>query len=370
MNTEIWKVIENSNGNYKISNLGNVFSIKYQKIVRPKANKEKTLRITLPTNCALKRKTFSIARLVAEHFIPNLENKTHVLNINGDKSNNRFDNVKWVSRAEILRQVGKKGNKLSIYKGVSCRIKRDGIKKWIARICIDKKLINLGSFHTEEDAALAYNIAAIKNFGKDYVVNNIQDKRVAFKLEEVEIGEFSSTKDDNPNEIWKDVVGYEEFYEVSNLGNVYSKYYKRILCKYLCEKKSYLVTLKRNGGVIQKRISKIVAEAFIENPEDKEHVNHINGDRTDDRLENLRWATHTQVSQNMKKQRGPCTSSFKGVSFRNNALNPWEAKITVNGVPILLGNFYQESEAARAYDRAALKHFGEFSKNNEQQNIF
>ena len=370
MNEEIWSIIENSKGNYQISNFGNIYSVENQRIIDIKPNKDGVYRFNFPKSYFGKTKTISVARLVAEAFIPNLENKTHVLNIDGDRSNNKIENVKWASASDIRRQIGKKSNKSSIYKGVSSRLKTDGTKKWVARICIDKKFIHLGCFTTEEDAALAYNIAATKNFGKDYVINNVQNKRVAYKLEEVEFGKFTSTKDNNPNEIWKDVVGYEGFYEVSNLGNVYSKYFKRMLCKYLCEKYSYLVTLKRNGGVIQKRICKIVAEAFVPNPEDKEHVNHINGDKTDDRVENLRWATHAQVSQNAKKQSGPCTSSFKGVSLRRDLLSPWEAKITVDGVPIILGNFCQESEAARAYDRASLKYFGEFAKNNEQLNIF
>lgn len=84
---------------------------------------------------------------------------------------------------------------------------------------------------------------------------------------------------------------------------------------------------------------------------------------------NLRPATRQQQSRNRNKDKGlmgkPTTSAYKGVwKDSHNNLNPWTAEITVSRKRIRLGCFSEEQEAARAYDRAARKFFGEFAKTN------
>ena len=99
-------------------------------------------------------------------------------------------------------------------------------------------------------------------------------------------------------EIWKPVKGFEN-YEVSNLGQVKSLNYNRTkeakilrLCKnkdgYLC------VHLHKNGKGYAKKVHRLVTAAFIPNPEGKTEVNHIDGNKTNNRVENLEWATHSE----------------------------------------------------------------------------
>ena len=120
------------------------------------------------------------------------------------------------------------------------------------------------------------------------------------------------------NEIWKDVIGYEELYEVSNLGKIRSKdriVYQQnngTLCKHLYngkilklkkEKNGYIrIRLSKNGKAITKSLHRIVAETFI--PHDKENnvVNHLDNNPSNNMVSNLEWTTYKGNMQYAAKQ--------------------------------------------------------------------
>ncbi len=91
-------------------------------------------------------------------------------------------------------------------------------------------------------------------------------------------------------------------------------------------------------------------------------VDHINGDKLDNRRANLRLATHAQNMQNMAPRQGS-TSRFKGVYWKSEH-RYWVAGITVNKIRHHLGSFVSEFDAARAYNAAAVKYFGEYARLN------
>lgn len=96
-------------------------------------------------------------------------------------------------------------------------------------------------------------------------------------------------------------------------------------------------------------------------------VDHANGDKLDNRKSNLREVTHSENFQNQMKRQTyagkPTTSIYKGVSLARKT-GKWTAQIGVYGKPIVLGRFKNEVDAAHAYNKAALKYFGEFARIN------
>lgn len=115
--------------------------------------------------------------------------------------------------------------------------------------------------------------------------------------------------EDLPGEEWRDVVGYEGLYQVSNLGRVKSlwkfdsKGRKKgvvILRQSIGKTNKYcLVNLHgKNGKGLVQTVHRIVAKAFLPNPLNKPCIDHINTIRTDNRICNIRWVTYSENCRN------------------------------------------------------------------------
>ena len=92
-------------------------------------------------------------------------------------------------------------------------------------------------------------------------------------------------------EIWKDIKGYENLYQISNLGRVRNNKSKKIL-KICTNKYGYMVCCLHNKKQQIKKVHRLVAEAFIPNPQKLPQVNHKDENKTNNNVNNLEWCSN------------------------------------------------------------------------------
>lgn len=165
-------------------------------------------------------------------------------------------------------------------------------------------------------------------------------------------------------EIWKDIRDYEGYYQVSNLGRIkslprlvncsndpVSKRSRSVKERILKESKIDWykdVSLSKNYKSKSFKIHRLVALAFLDNPEKYKEVNHKNGIRSDNRVINLEWCSRSQNAlhahrNGLIKQK----NKYRGICLVNrpNGRKVWQASVLIDGKDNYIGHYKTEEEA-------------------------
>jgi hypothetical protein len=303
MEEELWKTIEDY-PNYEVSSFGNIKNKTTNKQLKLQKTYSGYLKISLVN---INKKSFSciVHRLVAKAFIPNPENKPTVNHIDKNRSNNSIYNLEWatmseqikhllLNREKILKPINNKpiykldnitNNIIEEYKSIS------DAAIWI----IDNNLTTITEKNRNNISIISSKICA--------VANNKRNNAYNFKWK------YAETNTCIDNEIWKEIpfqIIEKYNYFVSNLGRfknnkneiktnyIYNSGYKRISIN----RKMYL-------------LHRLVLLTFLENPENKEFVNHKDGNKLNNLLENLEWATC--LENNLHKINNGLSNSTKKI---------------------------------------------------------
>lgn len=162
------------------------------------------------------------------------------------------------------------------------------------------------------------------------------------------------------NEIWKDIKGYDG-YQISNTGKVKSLAKQRITSiavKWYREKLLYIgigthgykcINIRMGGLQSPLLIHRLIAMAFIPNPENKPQVNHINGVKTDNRIENLEWCTCIENARHAVRTGLFCINQDHLKTIQDKG-----KKIVLN---LLTGIFYDSAKEACSVTNYSLSTF-------------
>lgn len=152
-------------------------------------------------------------------------------------------------------------------------------------------------------------------------------------------------------EAWRRI---DNGYMISNVGRVMNSQTCRILKDFDRNAQRYKA-VKIKGKIIM--VHRLVARAFVDNPNNYNIVDHRDGDVFNNNSQNLRWCTMSENSMNRQKSNGLTSSRYKGVSLHG-------VKWLVHCDGKHVGLYETETEAARAYDQIALLKYGEYARCN------
>ncbi len=271
--------------------------------------------------------------------------------INGDKLDNRKSNLRLATSFQNAQNKLKKEGVTSKYIGVSL-VKKSG--KWLCGVSQGngEKKYNV-SFDNEEHAAYWYDVNVLKNYGPGAKINRV-DRPVNF----VEPVKIITRKPEKEIDFSKEVKMNSENIPIITTSKKedvlvdHDKYHDLVRYSWIIHKGYAQASINGRTKYMHRYLMEVESTDCL--------IDHINNNRLDNRLVNLRKSDPCHNSHNRKKRLG-CSSKYKGVSKRNNI---YLAYICKDKIQYQLGSFKTEEAAALAYNIKASELYGPNAKLN------
>jgi len=146
-------------------------------------------------------------------------------------------------------------------------------------------------------------------------------------------------------------------YMINKQGNIYSNKRNKLLKIYSKHKDKYKkITLRKNGKSYKKSIHRLLGIQYLDNPNNLPCIDHINRNRIDNSLSNLRWVSYSINAKN-KSSKKNATSKYIGVRKTCLIKKPYRAETTYEGKYYSIGYFKTELEAYESYKKFNLDNF-------------
>lgn len=316
MLTEIWKDISEFNGKYQVSNLGHVRNTNNLNdndggVLHPGALYNGYYRVTLSNGENTKREY--VHRLVAKAFIDNPNNYPQINHKDENRLNNNVDNLEWCTD-KYNANYGNHNKHISesLLKGSSKIVQTDLLNNFV------KTWDNLASIQNSgfDHSHVANCCKHVANSSKGYHWFYKQEYDVVsqdpdFVKQPVENQEVNDTVDSLNKEIWKDISGTGGKYQVYDMGrvksvNMYSYgNVENLLNPTKTSRGYYNVDIYIDGKRKSKRLNRLVAEYFVDNPNGYTKVTFKDGNRDNNTAQNLEWADKVNTANiNVRKGYG------------------------------------------------------------------
>ena len=289
---EEWRVIENF-PNYSVSNMGNVMNTKTNKILRLNLHSG-YLKVCLVNDVC--RKGYSVHRLVATAFIPNPENKAEVNHKNKVKTDNRLENLEWMTHTENMQ-----------HKSIGLVYKNNKNRPVFRREKTTGEILQ--HFESIEDAGIwaeqnhfSSNAHSARN-AIGNCLNGLSQSAYGFSwsYDVIDSAEGEEWREIDFTKLFDETyeIDTSKHYFVSNLGR-FRNSSGIIMTDYKVNENGYIRVF-----VFKKTFAlhRLVAFTFLENPENKDQVNHKDGNKLNNTVANLEWCTN-QENQIHKCQSG------------------------------------------------------------------